>query len=75
MEFGEVKFVINQVAQGMFKTTGNDLLVKIHRQKFQTFVHRFVASHPNDLPMQCSASHYLMGDREVEVFLQPQRLR
>ena len=73
VEFVEVEFVIDQVAQGMFKTTGNDLLVKIHRQKFQTFVHRFVSSHPHALPMQCRASHSLMGEREVQVFLQPQR--
>jgi hypothetical protein len=30
VECGEVEFVINQVAEGMFKTTRNHLLVKIH---------------------------------------------
>ena len=50
MEFGKVKFVVDQVSKGMFKTARNDLLVKIHWQKYQTFVKGFVSSHPNDLP-------------------------
>ncbi|MGH8656559.1 MAG: hypothetical protein ACREYE_32180, partial [Gammaproteobacteria bacterium] len=65
--------MIDQAAEGVFKTVWNDLLVKIHQQKFQTFVNGFVASHPNDLPMKFSASNYLMGNRVMGVFLQPQR--
>jgi hypothetical protein len=30
VECGEVEFVIDHVAEGMFKTPGNHLLVKIH---------------------------------------------
>jgi len=41
----EVEFVIDQMTERMLETAGNDLTLKIDRQKLQTFVRRFVPRH------------------------------
>ena len=45
VKFGEIQFMIHQVAQRMFEAARNHLLVEIHRQQFQSLVDGFESRH------------------------------
>lgn len=45
MEGRQIEFVIDQMAQRVFKTSGNDLPIKVDWQEFQAVVYRFESRH------------------------------